>query len=466
MDIPPYLVRITGQSQTGESFNGTGFIVSPKGHIATCRHVVFHDGKLAKEIQIYVPHYPDPWPYMLKDESEKADLAVLEGIVPPTNETSFATLHARWHHDAMIGQQVAIFGHSSAQNYPAGQTYLCSISGFSEKDGRVGVVGIINRGDSGGPVLDDKERVIGIIHARDKTRTGQARFIPVSLLIRLLDSNEIPFQKETRVDVRSEAHYRSNPFIWRQGITEADAFFDREAEQERLRAIIHTRQTCQIVGRRRIGKTSLLLELERSLSQSIQNAVVAYIDLHSAHCYTLSGWLAWVSEKFSWTKTATSLIGFNKLIEAMIARHLVPVLLLDEFESFTKRRNEFGRDFFWNLRSCAGSGMPIITASRKYLNEITDPDDPTSPFYNYFSPLDLGPFSDEDMDDYLSIPSFPRFEAAEKEAIKTFSKGYPLALQVACSHVVECRRKGLPLKTAIRGARQEMKVYSPPTTKS
>jgi hypothetical protein len=465
LGIPPYVVRITGLSEAGQDFTGTGLIVSPRGHIATCRHVVVHDSKPAKEIWIHIPNQPKPWPYILMDQSEKTDLAVLEGLVPPTHDTSFATLHPHWHRDAQIGQEVAICGHSSANNYPHGQRYSCSISGFSEADGLVGIVGSINPGDSGGPVLDDKERVIGVIHVRDRTRTGQARFVPASRLISLLDKNEVPFQFAARIKGESDATLTHNPFIWRQGIGEAEAFFDREAEQRRLRDIIHTHQTCQIVGPRRIGKTSLLLELERSLHKWETKARVAYIDLHSAHCYTLSGWLAWVSEKFSWTQTATSLTEFNKRVEEMIKRSLIPVLLLDEFGAFTRRRNEFNEDFFWNLRSCAGTGMPIITASQKFLNELTDPEDPTSPYYNIFSPLELGPFSDEDMDDFLARSNMPRFDTAEQEAIKTFSKGNPLDLQVACFHVVECRSKGGPLKTALQRARRELKAYYPATTR-
>ena len=44
-----------------------------------------------------------------------------------------------------------------------------------------------------------------------------------------------------------------NPFIWRSGITNAADFFDRQEEQSTLRAYLHGRQNCQIVGSRRIS---------------------------------------------------------------------------------------------------------------------------------------------------------------------------------------------------------------------
>jgi uncharacterized protein len=467
LGIPPYVVRITGKSQAGQGFNGTGFIVSPKGHIVTCCHVVVQNGQPATSIKISLAGYPEPWEYAVRDLSNDNDLALLEGVVPPSHETPHATLHPHWHRDARIGQQVAIFGHSSADNYPGGQLYTCNISGFSEKDGRVGVVGDINPGDSGGPVLDDQQRVIGIVHAKDRRRDGHARFIPASLLIDLLARNQISFPQTPQLNHGAiNVDYTPNPFTSRKGINRADAFFNRENEKLILRDFIHTQQNCQIVGPRRIGKTSLLLEVERSIHNWEERAVIAYVDLHDVRCNTLEGWLGRVSKKLSWAQPATSLGEFNDYIEEMVSQDVLPVLCLDEFEEFTMRREQFNRDFFMNLRHAGNQGMAIITASQAHLNKLTDPDDPTSPFYNTFPPLKLGPFEKEDVDDFLSLlrPNVSPFEPAEKEAIRTFSKGYPLALQVACFHVVNCKRSGLSLGTAMERAMQDLKFYWKPDT--
>jgi hypothetical protein len=40
----------------------------------------------------------------------------------------------------------------------------------------------------------------------------------------------------------------ANPFFWRGGISDPDAFFDREQEQNTLRTFLGGRQNCQIVG--------------------------------------------------------------------------------------------------------------------------------------------------------------------------------------------------------------------------
>ena len=327
----------------------------------------------------------------------------------------------------------------------------------------------MNPGDSGGPVLDDHERVIGVIHEKDRKRDGHARFIPASLLIRFLKKNDVPFREDLQMkSPATKPSYTPNPFTWRKGITAPDAFFNRESEQLTLRDYIHNRQNCQIVGPRRIGKTSLLLQVERHLQSWEESAVLAYVDLHDARCYSLEGWLAKVSQKLSWSKPAATLAEFNERIEAMVSQNVLPVLCLDEFEEFTMRRQEFSRDFFMNLRHCGNQGMAIITASQKHLNELTEPDDPTSPFYNTFPLLKLGPFSEDDVHDFLSLmrPNVPAFESAEKEAILKLSKGYPIALQVACFHVLNSKRSGASLDSALRTAADDLKSYWHSDTKS
>ena len=80
-----------------------------------------------------------------------------------------------------------------------------------------------------------------------------------------------------------------NPFIWRGGITKAEDFYNRETEQRMLRSYLRGRQNCQIVGVRRIGKTSLLRQIERVSSDWDRTTVVVYVDLQDARCFTLSG---------------------------------------------------------------------------------------------------------------------------------------------------------------------------------
>lgn len=256
-----------------------------------------------------------------------------------------------------------------------------------------------------------------------------------------------------------------NPFIWRGGITRAEDFFDRENEQRTLRAYLRGRQNCQIVGPRRIGKTSVLRQLERSAPTWDDKIRAAYLDLQDPRCFTLDGWLRLASRQFHWPTPAATLADFADRIESSTDDCLRPVLCLDEFEELTTRRAEFTRDFFLTLRSCAQRGLSVVTVSQRTLSELTDRGDPTSPFYNTFPLLRLGPFTDPDAQDFLNLhrPGVPRFTPEEARAILDFAKRHPLALQVASFHVLESKDSDnqTTLTAAIQRAADEMKALLP-----
>jgi class 3 adenylate cyclase len=254
-----------------------------------------------------------------------------------------------------------------------------------------------------------------------------------------------------------------NPFIWRAGITNAEDFFDREREQRTIRDYLRGRQNCQLVGPRRIGKTSLLLHVERHATEWEQSAQVAYMDLQDPRCYTLRGWLAYAARQFGWTPAPTSLVEFAEATEKTLADGRHPVLCLDEFEHLTKRHEEFTHDFFIMLRSCGQRGLSIVTSSQHPLHELTDTSDPTSPFYNTFPLLRLGPFSPNDASDFLNLyrPGVPPFKPEERTAILDFAKGHPLDLQIACFHALEAKRNGEDLFAAMQKAADDMRSHLP-----
>lgn len=255
----------------------------------------------------------------------------------------------------------------------------------------------------------------------------------------------------------------SNPFIWRSGITNAAEFFDREQEQRTLRAYLHGRQNCQVVGPRRIGKTSLLRKVERAAADLNTQTVVAYLDLQDPRCYTLRGWLRLAAREYKSTPSALTLSDFAEWVDATLAKDLRLILYLDEFEELTTRCTEFTRDFFLTLRACAQQGLSIVTASQRPLSELTDRGDPTSPFYNTFPLLRLGPFRTADAEDFVSLhrPGTSGFSSDERRAILEFAKGHPLALQVACFHMLEAKQHGESLIAAVQKSADDMNSHLP-----
>jgi hypothetical protein len=107
--------------------------------------------------------------------------------------------------------------------------------------------------------------------------------------------------------------------------------------------------------------------------------------------------------------------------------------------------------------------MSIIAAAHRPLSELTDPGDPTSPFYNTFPILRMAPFSDADAQDFLTLrrPGTVPFTDDERAAILAFAKGHPLALQLGAFHVVDARAAGESVATAIENALNDMRAHQP-----
>lgn len=183
MNRPPYVVHITGKTTDGRPLSGTGFLVSPSGHVATCWHVVSE----AAEIRVQVASPPGvPWLYEVLGKSTADDLVVLQSKVPLNEPTHYASLNRNWRKTTQVGHTVAVWGCSNAAAYGGAQRFECKISGFSPVYGRIGLNGDLNPGDSGGPLIDQADLVIGLAQVRDQNRNGQGMAIPVAPLLELL----------------------------------------------------------------------------------------------------------------------------------------------------------------------------------------------------------------------------------------------------------------------------------------
>jgi transcriptional regulator with XRE-family HTH domain len=267
---------------------------------------------------------------------------------------------------------------------------------------------------------------------------------------------------QTAPPQRPDKNVAPSPFSWRTAIRQSEAFFDRDHEQDTLRKYLQDRQCCQVVGLRRIGKSSLLRQVERMARAWDESAVVAYLDLQDPRCFTLAGWVDHAARQFGLsTAGGMDLVKFSEGLDELLSQGRQPILCLDEFEELTYRRHEFTRDFFAALRSCGQKPISILTASQKRLRELTDAADPSSPFYNIFPPLELGPFAPADAEDFVNLErsGMPPFTRAEKMRILEFAQGHPLALQVACFHVLRAKETGAGLETALASAAAEMDGY-------
>ena len=133
---------------------GTGFVIHPQGLIMTCAHVVGEAGDVSVTI----------------DDSEitatviaidrENDLALLR-IPRPENELHYLPIAPI--ESVEQGGRVRVFGFpltdllGSSMKISSG-----TITGFSDETNEVQIDATVNPGNSGGPVLDDENRVVGV----------------------------------------------------------------------------------------------------------------------------------------------------------------------------------------------------------------------------------------------------------------------------------------------------------------
>jgi S1-C subfamily serine protease len=157
-------------------FGGTGFALSANGYIVTNYHVVKDadsvyvqnsDGESFKVKQIYV----DP----------AFDIAVLQIV-----DTGFKTLAALPYTfkklGSDLGEDVYTIGFPR-EDHVVNRGYLSSLTGYAGDTVAYQVDISVNPGNSGGPLLDSKGNVVGIINAKQMQAEGAAFAIKSSYIL-------------------------------------------------------------------------------------------------------------------------------------------------------------------------------------------------------------------------------------------------------------------------------------------
>lgn len=236
---------------------------------------------------------------------------------------------------------------------------------------------------------------------------------------------------------KAELPQNVNPFVFRDGIRDPSAFHNREKEQASIEEFLFGGQNVSIIGQRRIGKSSLLLQIDRVASKWNNQFRCAFIDLQDPRCYTPKGFFELLKSEWEWQTAPASLSELTERIEYEHRNGFRHVLCLDEFEKILAiQPREFGADLRRTMRACSGIGMSTLTTSRKPLSEIIPDQDDTSVFFNTFARIELEEFTSAEVDSFFQRyrPSVT-FELRQRDAIRAVAKGHPFALQVACYYV-------------------------------
>jgi AAA+ ATPase superfamily predicted ATPase len=231
-----------------------------------------------------------------------------------------------------------------------------------------------------------------------------------------------------------------NPFFYGGRITNPANFIGRTKELQTIFSALETAnsgqlQHVQVVGPRRIGKSSLLYHVTQIYKQRLtqpEKYRIVYVDLDDAHCHTLEGLLKYILSQLDISSKPT-LAKFQEAIEELNhTQGIYPVLCLDEFEHLSRRREQFPNEVFEAWRSLASaSELAFVTASQMSIGQLIQQGNLTSTFHNIFIYLELGNFTEPEARTLLARNTDRPF--AEEEINKLFKLAghHPAHLQIA-----------------------------------
>ncbi|NLG49406.1 MAG: AAA family ATPase [Chloroflexi bacterium] len=243
----------------------------------------------------------------------------------------------------------------------------------------------------------------------------------------------------------------SNPYRFSGPIREAADFYGRARELRHIFERIHKRESVNIIGERRSGKTSLLLHLLHShvqqqyIPDSQEELLYVYLDAETVP-QSPEGFfhdlLAQTRARYPGLPAippdqAASEQGVRAFLEALAPRRLV--LLMDEFEGISSCA-DFPPRFFMFLRGLnIGYNLSFVVATCNRLSECCPIEIATSPFPNIFKGVELGPFAPEEMAEFLCKTSassgVPLVDL--QDSIERLAGHYPYLVQMACWHYFE-----------------------------
>jgi serine protease Do len=182
-------------NNTPANFRGTGFAISSNGYIVTDYHVVKDadsvyvqsvDGKSYRTKVIY--------------SEPGADIAVLQ-ITDPTFKSFGPIPYAFKKADTDIGENVFTIGYPR-DAMVLGPGFLTASTGFRGDTTQYQVSTPVDFGNSGGPLLDSRGDVIGIINAKETHVEGAAFAVKSSYLLKTIQ--DIPDSLKGDLNINSK----------------------------------------------------------------------------------------------------------------------------------------------------------------------------------------------------------------------------------------------------------------------
>lgn len=243
-----------------------------------------------------------------------------------------------------------------------------------------------------------------------------------------------------------------SPFVTGSPIIHPRHFFGRQKELKRLFNLLkrHPLQNAAIIGKRRIGKTSLLhylknitttpveeLRLEQK-SEWLTNPEIyqwIFVDFQDPRMASKERFLTHILENLRIKIPETcDLDNFMDVVSENL--HNPTVILLDEIGVGLQRCPELDDEFWESLRSLAtnhtGGNLAFILATHESLIKLAHHTGHSSPFFNIFGyTATLAALKEEEARELIASSPIP-FADEDMEWILKQSQGIPLLLQILC----------------------------------
>ncbi len=141
---------------------GTGFYVSAGGDILTNAHVVEGCSSIA------IKGHGDTGSRRahVRASDSKRDLALIASDTPPGQPPTVLS----WRREARLGEQIAIFGFPYLGALASSGTFtrgdVTALAGIADNQAHFQLSAPIQQGNSGGPVVDERGQVVGVVVAK------------------------------------------------------------------------------------------------------------------------------------------------------------------------------------------------------------------------------------------------------------------------------------------------------------
>ena len=257
----------------------------------------------------------------------------------------------------------------------------------------------------------------------------------------------------------------SNPFFHGDPVS-PDQFLGRRSDLRRITdRIVPNGQSSAIVGEPRTGKTSLLRYLAAPETRADlygdagERLLFSFIDsqMLDTQCNQARFWelaLCRLDDQII-APNPDSLLAqvyracqeknfdryqLERLFVQMELAGWRLVLLLDEFDILLYHTTLCCGEFFGSLRSLASRcrALALVIASRRPLTDLNKDTQQfsrtSSPYFNIFDPIALGPLSDDAIEELLGRAG-DRFRVEDCHFVKDVAGGHPYLLQVAASEL-------------------------------